>query len=285
MNKLATEKRVAAVTALVEGCSMRATARMTGVARQTLIDLLVELGAACAAYQDRVFRNLRLRRIECDEVWSFIHCKAKNVARAKAAPDAAGDVWTWTAIDAETKLVPSWLVGTRDGGAATEFIRDLASRLAHRVQLTTDGHKAYLSAVEDGFGADVDYAQLVKIYGHSQETGDQRYSPAPCTGTIKQPVSGSPDPSLISTAYVERQNLTMRMSMRRFTRLTNGFSKKLENHAAAVALHFMHYNFARIHQSLRITPAMAAGVADHAWDVGEIVALLDAEPVNLVNAA
>lgn len=274
MNKLTNEKRVAVVKALVEGMSIRATVRMTGVAKNTIVKLLADLGRVCSEYQDAKLRNLPCKRIQADEVWSFIYAKAKNVPGAKAAPQDAGDVWTWTAIDADTKLVPSWRVGPRDIGTATEFMRDLAGRLASKVQLTTDGLKAYLWAVEDAFGGDIDFAQLQKIYA-SQHDGAGRYSPPVVAGTKTDFVTGNPDPVHVSTSYVERQNLTMRMSMRRFTRLTNGFSKKLENHCAAIALHFMHYNFCRVHQSLRITPAMAAGVTDHVWEIEEVVALLD----------
>ena len=246
---------------------------MTGVAKNTVVKLLVELGAACANYQDEAMRNLKSKRIQCDEIWSFVGAKDKNVPVEKRGEFGIGSVWTWTAIDAETKLIVSWLVGTRDAGTATEFMQDLAGRLASRVQLTTDGHKAYLTAVEDVFGSNIDYSMLVKIYGNSPE-GEKRYSPAECLGCKKEPISGNPDPKHISTSYVERQNLTMRMSMRRFTRLTNGFSKKLENHVAALALYFMYYNFVRIHQTLRVTPAIAAGVTNRLWDVSDIVALL-----------
>lgn len=273
MNKLSTAKRAAVVAALVEGNSIRATVRMTGVAKNTVVKLLVELGTACDAYQRQALVNLRCRRIQCDEIWSFVYAKGKNASPEMKMEGTAGDVWTWTAIDADTKLMISWLVGGRDGGYAFEFMQDVAGRLAHRVQLTTDGHKPYLEAVEGAFGCDVDYAQLVKIYGQAPE-GHRRYSPPVCTGMTRTVVSGAPAPAHVSTSYVERQNLTMRMSMRRFTRLTNGFSKKVENHAAAVALHFMYYNFARVHQTLRVTPAMEAGVADHAWMLAEIVGLL-----------
>ena len=217
---------------------------------------------------------LNSRRVQCDEIWSFCYSKQKNVASAKAAPVGAGDVWTWTSIDADSKLAVSWLVGGRDAGYATEFMNDVAERLTNRVQVTTDGHKAYLEAVEGAFGADVDYAMLVKMYGASDP--EHRYSPAVCIGAKQQTVTGDPDPKHISTSYVERQNLTMRMSMRRFTRLTNAFSKKIENHAHAVALHFMHYNFCRIHQTLRVTPAMEAGVTDRVWDMADIVELIEA---------
>ena len=274
MNKLDTKRRVQVVKALVEGNSLRGTARMTGVARMTVEKLLRELGYVCAMYQDAAFQNLSCRRIQVDEIWSFTYAKAKNVARAKVAPEGAGDTWTWTAIDADTKLVPCWLVGGRDAGYATEFLQNLAGRLAHRVQLTSDGLSAYLSAVEDAFGADIDYAMLVKHYGDAPE-GQRRYSPAVCTGATRKRVTGDPDESHISTSYVERQNLTMRMSMRRFTRLTNAFSKKVENLKHAVALHYMYYNFVRIHSSLRVTPAMAAGVTDKLWSVDDMIGLLD----------
>ena len=276
MNKLTTAERVRVVAALVEGNSIRFTVRMTGVAKNTIVKLLLDLGAACSDYQDRTLRNLKCRRLQVDEIWSFVYAKQKNVPTAKAAPEIAGDVWTFTAIDAETKLIPCWMLGSRDLGTATEFIRDLAGRLANRVQITTDGHKPYVNAVEDAFAAGVDFAQLVKLYG-ADRAGEARYSCANYVSCRKVEVTGSPDLKHVSTSYVERANLTMRMSMRRFTRLTNGFSKKAQNLAAAVALHFMHYNFARIHQSLRITPAMAAGVSDHLWEIEEIIALLDAE--------
>ncbi|MCX6537438.1 MAG: IS1 family transposase [Acidobacteria bacterium] len=275
MNKLSTEDRVRVVAALVEGCGLRATARMTGVARMTVEKLLRDLGAASVRYQDEHLRNLHCRRIQCDEIWCFVYAKQKNVTAKIAAthPDA-GDIWTWTALDADSKLIVSWLVGARDAGSAYEFMQDVASRLRHRVQLTTDGHTPYLAAVEDAFGADIDYAMLQKIYG-SDPIAEKRYSPAVCLGAIARPITGNPNPKHISTSYVERQNLTMRMHMRRFTRLTNGFSKKVEMHAHAVALHFLYYNFAKIHQTLRVTPAMEAGISDHVWTITEIVALLD----------
>lgn len=273
MNKLDNTKRTQVVRCLVEGNSIRATVRMTGVAKNTVAKLLVDLGRACAAYQDEHLRNLPCRRIQCDEIWSFVGAKQKNVTMEQAEA-GMGDVWTWTAIDADTKLVPCWMVGQRGLETATEFIGDLASRLSHRVQLTTDGHRPYLEAVETAFGGDIDFAQLIKIYGASGEA-QTRYSPGQCLGIECKAVTGTPDPKHISTSFVERQNLTMRMSMRRFTRLTNAFSKKLENHMAAIALHFMYYNFARIHQTTRVTPAMAAGVASRLWDVEDIVNLLN----------
>jgi len=272
MNRLSREDRIRVVAALVEGNSIRATVRMTGVAKNTIVKLLAELGEACEEYQHAHLIGLPCRRIQVDEIWSFVGAKQKQVDAGAAG---LGDIWTWTAIDAETKLVPSWTVGDRGADTAYNFISDLAGRLANRVQLTSDGHKCYLNAVERSFGADIDYAMLVKTYGTgTPETSEVRYSPAVCMGAAKHPVIGNPDKNHISTSYVERQNLTMRMSMRRFTRLTNAFSKKLANHCAAIALHFMHYNFARIHQTLRVTPAMAAGVTDHVWEIGEIVDLL-----------
>lgn len=247
---------------------------MMGVAKGTVLKLLADLGGVCATYQDKALRDLPCRRIQCDEIWSFVGMKDKNVPEELRGRAWLGDVWTWTALCAETKLVPSWRVGRRDGATAAEFIRDLAGRLRHRVQLTTDGHKAYLDAVEGAFGADVDYAMLVKLYGASGEE-EKRYSPARCIGTRRESIIGRPREEHVSTSYVERQNLTMRMSMRRFTRLTNAFSKKVDNLFYAVSLHFMHYNFARIHQTLRVTPAMEAGVADHVWELAEIVELLE----------
>ncbi len=276
MNKLSGEQRARVVAALVEGNSIRATVRMTGSAKNTVVKLLVNLGAACNRFQDGALRNLTCRRVQCDEIWSFCYAKEKNVPAAKRGLFGYGDVWTFTALDADSKLAISWLVGTRDTGCATEFMQDVAGRVAHRVQLTTDGHTMYLDAVEGAFGQSVDYAMLQKIYGTPPE-GQKRYSPPECIGCKKASIQGNPAPQHISTSYIERQNLTMRMSMRRFTRLTNAFSKKVENLAAAVALHFMHYNFCRVHQTLRVTPAMEAGVTDHVWTLEELVGLLDAE--------
>lgn len=279
MNKLSKDKQAQVIRALVEGNSIRATCRMTGVAKNTIVSLLVRLGYACADYQDKVFVKLPCKNIQCDEIWSFVYAKNKNVPEEKQGQFGYGDVWTWTAIDADTKLVMSFHVGKRDLESAKIFIGDLAERLVNRVQLTTDGLKAYLQAVEEAFGFDIDYAQLVKIYGKDKEKKNEvRYSPANYTGAKKEIINGAPSHNNISTSYVERQNLTMRMSMRRFTRLTNGFSKKIENHWCAIALHFMYYNFARPHKTLASpypkTPAMAAGVTDHVWKIEEILNLL-----------
>lgn len=276
MNRLDPETRAQILRCLVEGNSIRSTCRITGATKGAVTKLMIDAGRACSAFQDEMLRDLPCKRVQVDEIWSFTYAKQKNVPTAKSAPEGAGDTWTWTAICADTKLAISWLVGGRDAGYARAFIDDVYNRLAGRVQLTSDGHGAYTNAVRDTFGIDVDYAQLVKTYGASPESAKGRYSPAECTGCFKVRVEGNPDPKHVSTSYVERQNLTMRMAMRRFTRLTNGFSKKLENHAYAVALHFMNYNFIRIHQSLRVTPAMAAGVADRVYDVEDIVALVEA---------
>ena len=272
MNKLTHDKRVQIINLLVEGNSMRATARIADVAFNTVAKLFIETAKVCAEYQDTAFRNLACKRLQLDEIWSFVYAKAKNVPEEKRGQ--AGDVWTWVAIDADSKLVPSWRIGSRDGATACEFVADLASRLANRVQITSDGHRPYLEAVEKAFGGEVDFVQLIKIYGETVE-GQKRYSPAECIGAKKSKVVGNPDLCCVSTSFVERQNLTMRMSNRRFTRLTNAFSKKIENHAHSVALHYMHYNFVRIHKTLRVTPAMAAGVSDHAWSISEVVDLLD----------
>lgn len=276
MNRLSTEHRARILHLLCEGTSIRAITRLTGASKNTVTKLLIDAGKACSAFHDANVRDVKAKRVQVDEIWSFTYAKQKNVADAKAAPEDAGDTWTWTAIDADSKLIVSYFVGGRDGECAVWFMDDLAARLANRVQLTSDGHRAYLEAVEGAFGADVDYAQLVKIYGASPEGGKGRYSPADCTGIRKNRIEGSPNIDHVSTSYVERSNLTMRMHMRRFTRLTNGFSKKVENHAYAVALHMMYYNFVRIHKTLRVTPAMAAGVADRLWEIGDIAALVDA---------
>ena len=278
MNKLPNSKRAQILEMLVEGMSMRATSRIAKVSINTVTKLMVEAGEACAAYHDEAVRDVTASKIQCDEIWAFCYAKEKNVRRAKAAPRGAGDVWTWTAIDADHKMILSYAVGDRSGQTANEFMGDLSGRLANRVQLTTDGHKAYLEAVEGAFGADVDFAQLVKLYGDStgHKGHEKKYSPAECTGTKKRVVEGSPDAAHVSTSYVERQNLSMRMGMRRFTRLTNGFSKKLENHLLMLSLYFVHYNFCRVHKSLRMSPAMAAGVSDTLHDMEWIVSLIDA---------
>jgi len=274
MNKLSIQKRAQILGMLVEGNSLRSTSRMAGCSINTVTKLLVDVGTACSAYQNKTLRNLPCKRIQCDEIWSFVYSKAKNVP--EGMEDEAGDVWTWTAICADTKLVPCWTVGSRDASVAKDFISDLADRLLNRVQLSTDGNKMYLNAVEKAFGNDIDYAMLVKVYGSTPDLeGSRRYSPVECTGAEKHSITGKPDEKHISTSFVERQNLTMRMSMRRFTRLTNAFSKKVENHAHAVALHFMYYNFGRIHKTLRVTPAMEAGVSSHVWSLEEIAALTD----------
>jgi IS1 family transposase/lambda repressor-like predicted transcriptional regulator len=276
MNRLTLSRRAQIVGLLAEGNSLRATSRLADVSINTVTKLLLDVGEACEKYQDETLRGLKCRRIQCDEIWAFVYAKSKNVPEAHKGAFGYGDVWTWTAIDADTKLVPSWAVGRRDGFTAAAFIRDLADRLASRVQLTTDGHKPYLEAVEGAFGNAIDYAMLVKLYeGDSGKNApaERRYSPAHCTGSREQTITGNPDPDHISTSYAERQNLSMRMGMRRFTRLTNAFSKKVDNHKAAIALYFMHYNFARIHKTLRVTPAMEAGVADHVWSLEEIARL------------
>jgi IS1 family transposase len=282
MNRLSTERRGGVVSLLVEGMSIRGIVRTTGIAKNTVAKLLVDLGTACSEYQDGAFHNLSCKVIECDEIWSFVHAKAKNIPVKYEDEFGYGDVWTWTAIDADSKLIPSWLVGKRDNRDCYTFLSDLKSRLAPgRVQLKTDGLASYPAIIEPLFGADrVDYAQLIKTYGTTGDT-DRRYSPAVCTGIDKRVVTGDPDPERISTSYVERQNLTMRMGMRRFTRLTNAFSKKVENHAHAISIHYMHYNFARPHMTLTkrygrpTTPAMAAGIAYYPWSAFEVAQLLD----------
>jgi len=280
MNKLSPERRAAVIRCLVEGNSIRSTVRITGAAKNTVTKLLVELGHACWEYQNQALRGLTSKRVQCDEIWSFVGCKEKNLPQERQGEFGVGDVWTWTAMDADTKLMICWQVGERDAATAYDLINDLESRLANRVQLTTDGLRIYLTAVEEVFGSGIDYAMLVKLYGSDAE-GEKRYSPPVCIAAERTPIMGRPDPKHISTSYVERQNLTVRMGLGRFTRLTNAFSKKLENHACAVSLHFMYYNFARPHQSLKLrpgmdrTPAMAAGIADHVWSIEEIVKLLD----------
>lgn len=279
MNRLSLEKRTQIIGLLCEGNSLRATSRLADVSINTVTKLLVDIGNACQEYHDKNVRDITSKRVQCDEIWSFIYSKDKNIPEKMRGKYGIGSIWTWTAIDADSKLAISWLVGNRDAAYARVFMEDIASRLANRVQLTTDGLKAYLYAVEEVFGADIDYAQLVKLYGQPLE-GDHRYSPAECTGTEKHVVSGRPHKKYISTSYVERQNLTMRMNMRRFTRLTNAFSKKVENHAHAVALHFMYYNYARIHKTLRVTPAMEAGLAKKPWEIEDIARLLENENSN-----
>ena len=278
MNKLNIQQRQQVVNCLIEGCSIRATVRMTGIAKKTVMRVLVEVGAVCSDYQDQVFRNLPCRRIQLDELWGFNYCKQKNLTEEIASRiPGAGDVWLWVAIDADTKLVPCWRLGDRNAGTALEFVHDLAGRLNNRVQLTSDGHRVYLTAIESAFGSDVDYAMLVKLYGADRKESTTRYSPAQCIGISLAAISGKPDPEHISTSFVERQNWSVRTAMRRYTRLSNGFSHKIENHAAAVALNYFAYNFIKIHRTLRVTPAMAAGVTDRLWDVADLVALWESE--------
>jgi IS1 family transposase len=274
MNRLNKEQRTKIIAALVEGNSLRATARMCDVSFNTVLKLVPEIGRACMEYHDKTVRNLSSKRIQCDEIWSFCYAKEKNVPEDRKNTFGFGDVWTWVAIDADTKPVAAFNVGSRGAASAKAFMDDLASRLANRVQLTTDGHRAYLEAVEGAFGNNIDYAMLIKMYGDDRKA-EARYSPAECIGTREIGITGSPDRNRISTSHVERQNLTMRMGMRRFTRLTNGFSKKIDNHFWAIALHYMHYNFCRIHKTLRVTPAMEAGISDHVWTIEEITTLLD----------
>jgi len=269
MKRLTREKQTQIIAALIEGNSIRATARMMNVSKDTVLKLQVEAGYASADYQDKTFHGLTCKRVQCDEVWAFCYAKEKNVPQEKKGKFGYGDVWTWTAVDAQTKLIPSFTIGNRDAVSAKVLIEDLAGRVRNRIQLTTDGHRAYLEAVEGAFGCDIDYAMLVKTYESSQE--ETRYSPAVCTSCEPKPIMGHPDPEHISTSYVERSNLSIRMGTRRFTRLTNAFSKKIENHAAAVGLYLMHYNYVRVHQTLRVTPAMEAGLTDHIWTVGEML--------------
>lgn len=278
MNKLDTPKRAVILNMLVEGMSMRSISRTVGVSINTVTKLMVEAGEACAAYHDETVRNVNSTKVQCDEIWSFCYAKDKNVKAAKVAPNGAGDVWTWTAIDCDSKMILSYEVGDRSGATAIEFMDDLRARLANRVHLTTDGHKAYLEAVEGPFGGDVDYAMLIKLYGApaGSRGHERKYSPAECADIKKKVVAGNPDKRDVSTFYVERQNLSMRMGMRRFTRLTNGFSKKLENHLHMLSLYFVHYNFVRIHKTLKCTPAMAAGVSDTLHDMEWVVGLIDA---------
>jgi IS1 family transposase len=283
MNRLDAVRRAQVIRCTVEGNSIRSTVRITGVAKNTIAKLLVEVGYAAAAYEDRALRNLKCKRIQCDELWSFVYAKQKNVTPKIAAKRTAGDIWTWVALDADSKLIVSWMMGDRSAVTAMNFIDDLAGRLANRVQLTTDGHKAYLEAVEGAFGSEIDYAMLIKLYGATPEN-EVRYSPAECIGCETKRVQGNPDPEHISTSYSERQNLNMRMQMRRFTRLTNAFSKKAANHGAAVAVFCTYHNFVRVHQTLRVTPAMEAGVTNHLWTIEEMLAVLDAkEKKNISN--
>lgn len=278
MNKLSTQTRVTILNMLVEGSSMRSISRITGVSINTVTKLLEDAGKACAAYHDATVRGVKSAQIQCDEIWSFVYAKEKNVGAATAAPQGAGDVWTWTAIDRDTKLILSFEVGDRSAATARDFMDDMADRLATRVQLTTDGHKAYLEAVEGAFGMEVDYAMLIKLYGElsGQKGHERKYSPAECIGARKELISGHPIKEMVSTSHVERQNLSMRMGMRRFTRLTNGFSKKLENHLHMLSLYFVHYNFVRMHKTLRMTPAMAAGVSKELHDMNWLAGLVEA---------
>jgi IS1 family transposase len=275
MNRLDSARRAQVLRCLIEGCSIRSTNRLTGVAINTVVKLAVDAGRACADYQDRRMRNLKCERMQVDEIWAFVYAKEKNVTPTIAAKQRAGDAWTWTAIDADSKLVPCWLVGDRSPEAARDFIEDLAGRLANRIQLTSDGLKLCVKAVDKAFAGDVDYAQLVKVYGIPND-GEKRYSPAQCLGCESYTATGSPDTKHISTSYVERQNLAMRLAMSRFTRLTNAFSKKMANHMHAVALYFTYYNFSRVHQTLKCTPAMAAGLETRKWEISDIVAMIEA---------
>jgi IS1 family transposase len=279
MNTLSREQKVRVISGLVEGNSIRATVRMTGASKNAIQRLLAAIGSVCEQYQDRALRNLPCKCVQCDEIWSFCYAKQKNVPADKQGQFGYGDIWTWTALCADTKLICSWKIGTRGASTAYSLMHDLAGRLSHRIQLTTDGHRVYVDAVESAFGSEIDYAMLVKMYGNDRES-ETRYSPAECIGCKTVAISGNPNPRHISTSFVERQNLTMRMQMRRFTRLTNAFSKKIDNLGYAVALHFMHYNFCRVHQSLRVTPAMEAGIADHIWTVEEVVGLLSEKVQN-----
>lgn len=274
MNRLPAKTRATVLNCLIEGCSIRSTVRMTGVSKKAVTRLLVEAGVVAAEYQDRVMRNLTCRRLQIDEMWTFNYCKAKNVTDKIAAKiPGAGSVWLWVAIDADTKLIPCAMVGSRSAGEANDFLADIASRLRYRVQVTTDAHRPYMQAVDNAFGSQVDYAQLIKLYGEDTET-ERRYSPPKCIGAIPKVMQGNPDPDHISTSFVERQNWTIRGTMRRYTRLSNGFSRKIENHMAAVALNYFAYNFIKIHSTLRTSPAMAAGVVDRLFDVSDLVNLL-----------
>jgi IS1 family transposase len=274
MNQLSTDKRSRVISALVEGTSINATCRITGMAKHTVLKLLKDLGCAAASYHDKHVRGLQVRRVQADEIWAFVYGKDKNLTMEQVQA-GAGSIWTWTALDADTKLIISYTLGDRGAATAHAFMEDVASRISNRVQLTTDGHRVYAEAVENAFGSEIDYAMLVKIYGASNDNPESRYSPATCIGCRTGVLAGRPDPKHISTSFVERQNLSMRMGMRRFTRLTNAFSKKLENHGHMVALYFMHYNFCRVHKTLRVTPAMEAGLSDHVWSIEELLGLLE----------
>jgi IS1 family transposase len=276
MNRLSIQRRAQVIGALIEGNSIRSTARMTGVSKDAILKLIPDMGAACVAFHNATVRGVRVQRVQCDEVWSFCYAKEKNVPVEKEGT-GAGSVWTWTAIDADSKLILSYLCGGRDASWACKFMEDLASRVTTRIQITTDGHRAYAEAVEGAFGMDVDYAMLIKLYGAPTDSPDTRYSPAQCIGIRTGILSGNPDRDHISTSYVERQNLNLRMGVRRFTRLTNAFSKKFENHCHMVAIYHAYYNFCRVHQTLRVTPAMEAGLTDHIWSLEELVGLLDAK--------
>jgi IS1 family transposase len=272
MNRLNTEERARIVAGLIEGCSLRSTVRLTGFSRKGVARVLADVGEACAKYHNKVMVNLPCKTIQVDEVWSFTYCKQANIPEQFKDAKDIGDTWTWIAIDADTKLIPCWFVGDRSSASAAHFIHDLKNRLASRVQLTSDGYRPYREAVEDAFGSEIDYAMLIKLYG-KQQGFESRYSPPKCIGVRRRRITGKPDRKMISTSFVERQNMTLRMQNRRFTRLTNAFSKTLENHKHSLALHFMHYNFCRIHQTLRVTPAMEAGIAKHVWSNEEIAAL------------
>ncbi len=276
MNTLPTDKRIAILAALVEGNSLRSISRMVGVSVNTVMKFVADFGPVCEEYHDAHIRGVNAKRVQCDEIWAFCYAKDKNLPAHMRGQPGVGSVWTWTALDAESKLMISWMVGDRDAECAGRFMMDLSDRLAGRCQLTTDGHQVYERAVQDAFGWQIDYAMLVKLYGEPRDK-EARYSPCECVGTRTVRISGRPETEHISTSHVERQNLTMRMGMRRFTRLTNGFSKKLANHRAAVAIHFMHYNFCRIHKTLRVTPAMEAGLSNHVWGLSELVGLLEAK--------
>lgn len=273
MNKLNTQERARIISCLAEGCSLLSTVRLTCHSRKGVASVLVGAGTACAKYHDKIMRNLTCKLIQVDEVWQWVYCKQANIPKELKGIYGVGDTWTWIALDADTKLIPSWHVGKRGLDDATTFLNDLKERLASRVQLTSDGHRAYLQAVEETFGTEIDYAMLIKLYGKEIPKGETRYSPPKCIGTRRRKIQGNPDRNLISTSYIERQNLTLRMQCRRLTRLTNAFSKKIENHCHALAIQFMYYNFCRIHKTLRVTPAMEAGISNHVWDATEIAKL------------